>query len=145
MPLSRLFRLISIVIIGGMLVLAVFALTFAPPTPQEAAATQQEQTIQAQMIAIQTQLVGTPDAAATARARLTATAAPTPSISERAEDAAEDAASGTLGFLGGIWGFLRGLWNLFSFGGLPLQCLCCLIIPLGGLFLLARESAVGPR
>jgi hypothetical protein len=51
---------------------------------------------------------------------------------------------GIISFIGSIinaiFGLLRGLWNLFSFGGVGLQLCCCLLIPLGALVALARES-----
>lgn len=40
---------------------------------------------------------------------------------------------------GGILGVFAWLWNLFAFGGMALQCLCCIVLPLAALLLFARD------
>jgi hypothetical protein len=86
---------------------------------------------------------GLPDIEATVAARLESSPAPTPDPNLIPESDLE-ASGGLVAFVGGIinavFSILRWLWNLFAFGGVGLQLCCCLIIPIGALIALARES-----
>ena len=142
---SRVFKLIFFVTIAVMLLLAVFALLNPPPDPAE----QLELTVVAEVNLRLTQTAvvepdsGTPDIEGTVTARLEST--PLPTTDPNLIPAADlEASGGFVSFVGGIingvFGLLRSLWNLFSFGGIALQLCCCLLIPIGALVALARES-----
>ena len=144
---SRIFKIIFFLTIAVMLILTVFALLNRPPGPLTAE--QIESTVVAEVNLRLTQtatvapLTALPDIEATVAARLESTPLPTtdPSLISVAD---LEASGGIVSFIGGIingiFGFLRSVWNLFSFGGVALQICCCLIIPIGALVALARES-----
>lgn len=150
---SGLFRLAFIVVVGGMIVLAVFALLTRPAPPGPLTEAQIEQTVVAEVSARLTQTAAVapptalPDIEATVAARLAETPAPTADPNLIPVDQLEES-GGIISAIGGlinaIFGLLRGIWNLFSFGGVWLQVCCCLVIPIGALVLLARESVNAP-
>lgn len=141
--LSSLFKMVFLLVIGGMIVLAVFALLTRSGSPS--AEEQVEQTVVAEVAlrTTQTAVAVTPDIEATVSARLesspVATADPNLIPVEQLETS-----GGMVSLIGGLlnslFSILRSLWNVFSFGGVWLQLCCCLVLPLGALIALARES-----
>lgn len=145
--LSSIFKIAFILVIAAMIVLVVIALLNRPagPLTQE----QVEQTVIAAVnIALtETAVVATPtalpDIDATVAARLASTPVPTsdPNLIPESDLQASGGVIALVGgLINGVFSVLRGIWNLFSFGGIGLQLCCCLIIPLGALAALARES-----
>ncbi len=149
MKVSSVFKIAFLLIVGVMIVLAVFAMVTRPVPPGPLTQAQVEQTVVAEVDARLTQTAvvapatALPNIEATVAARLAASPAPTddPNLIPVAQ---LEESGGAVGFVGGvangIFGLLRGLWNLFSFGGIGLQLCCCLLVPLGALVALARES-----
>jgi hypothetical protein len=143
------FRLAFVLIVGGMIVLAVFALLTQPAPPGPLTEAQIEQTVVAEVNMRLTQTAGVapptamPDIDATVAARLAETPAPTNDPNLIPADQLEES-GGIVALIGGVintaFSLLRSTWNLFSFGGVWLQVCCCLVIPIGALMLLARES-----
>lgn len=150
---SGLFRLAFILVVGGMIVLAVFALLTRPAPSGPLTEAQIEQTVVAEVNTRLTQTAvvapptALPDIEATVAARLAQTPLPTSDPNLIPTDQLE-ASGGVVALIGGllnaVFGLLRGIWNLFSFGGVWLQVCCCLVIPIGALVLLARESLNAP-
>ncbi len=144
---SRLFKIIFFLTVAAMLVLTVFALLNQPPGPLTDA--QIEETVVAEVNLRRTQTAtvapstALPDIEATVAARLESTPSPTadPNLIPVSD---LETSGGVVSFIGGIingiFGLLRGIWNLFSFGGIGLQLCCCLLMPIGALVALARES-----
>jgi len=150
--LSAIFKAIFFVIVGGMIVLAVFALVTLPVPSGPLTEAQIEQTVvvEVNVRLTETAVVATPtalpDIDATVAARLAAEPAPTDDPNLIPVSQLEES-GGIVSVVGGIvntvFSLLRGLWNLFSFGGVWLQLCCCLVIPIGALIALARESMTG--
>ena len=141
--LSPVFKLVFFVVIGGMILLAVIALLTRPP--ERSLEEQIEETVVAEVALRTTQTVvaTTPDIEATVAVRLETSPVPTsdPNLIPTEQLAANGGIVASLGgILNGLFSILRSLWNLFSFGGVGLQLCCCLLVPLGALVALARES-----
>lgn len=146
---SGLFKTAFVLVVGGMIVLAVFALLTRPAPTGPLTEAQIEQTVVAEVNARLTQTAvvapptAMPDIDATVAARLLETPMPTVDPNLIPADQLEES-GGIVALIGGlinaIFSLLRGIWNLFSFGGVWLQVCCCLVIPIGALVLLARES-----
>lgn len=153
MKISSVFKIAFFLVVGGMVVLAVFAMLTRPVPPGPLTQAQIEQTVVAEVNARLTQTAAVappttlPDIEATVAARLAASPAPTDDPNLIPVSQLEES-GGAVGFVGGVvnglFGLLRGLWNLFSFGGIGLQLCCCLLIPLGALVALGRESLKAP-
>lgn len=146
---SKLFKAAFFLIVGGMIVLAVFAMLTRPTPPGPLTDAQIEQTIVAEVNTrlTQTAVIATPtalpDIDATVAARLAASPMPTDDPNLIPVSQLEEGGA-VVGFAGGlinaVFSLLRGIWNLFSFGGVWLQVCCCLLVPIGALVALARES-----
>ena len=141
--LSPVFKAAFFLIIGGMIVLAGIALL------TRSASLSVEEQIEATVVAevalrtTQTAVAVTPDIEATVRARLETSPVPTDDPNLIPVEQLESS-GGIISFIGGVvnglFSILRAVWNLFGFGGVGLQVCCCLLIPLGALLALARES-----
>ncbi len=147
--LSPVFKIAFFVIVGAMIVLAGFAMLTRPAPAGPLTQAQIEQTVVAEVDARMTQTAAVapptalPDVEATVQARLAASPAPTEDPNLIPQEQLETS-GGIISFVGGLlnglFGLLRGVWNIFSFGGVWLQVCCCILLPLGALAALARES-----
>lgn len=144
---SPVFKGAFFLIIGGMIFIAVLAQINRPPGPLSEADIEQTVAAGVNMALTETAVIATPtalpDVEATVAARLQTSPVPTddPNLIPVSDLERQGGIISVIGgIINGVFSLLGSLWNLFSFGGVALQLCCCLLIPIGALIALARES-----
>ncbi len=160
---SQAIRALSLLTVIGMVALVVYALLTQQPPAVPLSEAEVALTVDAGVAARLTEAAPTPNLNATIDARLTATAlgtappsaaptvtlTPIPTLTPQPPPPGglQGMAENTggilglcLGIIGGLWNIIVAIWNFLSFGGIVLQALCCIGVPLLILVGILNES-----
>lgn len=147
--LSTLLRWGATLVVAGMIGLLAYNLLTRPVPSEPLTQEEIDLTVEAAVAAAlrTAQPAVTPDLTGTIEARLTATAqgtppppsatpspvpspTPEPGFVQVVERGVGDLFGAVLGVLGSLWGVVVGIWNFLAFGGILLQAVCCIVVPL---------------